>query len=267
MSSVKSTRVVHSSKYAQKKRARRMTTFFLLMFCFAILATSGILISRSSYLKIDSIVVKGVSDTLAGKVRMNALAAAGGGSKEVEKVLRENFHEINTLDVRRSGLRELTLKLMERTPAAIVCSGFRDEEDSSTCYLSDRSGFIFAPASTTLATQTFTRYYVPTDRGNSPIGTIFVDGNRFQDLEKFVSGARKGGLSPLGVLIGEHGEYEMYVKNMNSDSEVTIYFDDKSPFETTLSNLLVFWQNSRSTKQSFDYINLRFGNTVYYSTQ
>ena len=64
----------------------------------------------------------------------------------------------------------------------------------------------------------------------------------------------------------------MFIKNTQKDSEITVYFDDRSPFDSTLQNLLTFWQDSIENKKAtstpaFDYINLRFGNTVYYSTQ
>ncbi len=217
-------------------------------------------------------------------------------SKNIEKAIHKNFMEIDTVSVRRSGFRELTISVEERLPVAVVCSGFREDisqnktqgDSPVNCYFSDKHGYIFrsmASSSTqfspSISRDSYTHYYVPTDKEDSLLGATFIEEKRFQELEKFVKGARLGGLFPLGILIGQNGEYEMYMKNKKVDSEITVYFDDKAPFGNTLSNLLTFWQNllqnarqnSKSattpiiTTQAFDYIDLRFGNAVYYIAQ
>lgn len=218
---------------------------------------------------------------------------------KIENVLQDMFKDINTITVSRSGLRELTVSLQERVPVAVVCFSFLEHSTATegnngatNCFYSDRHGYIFSPISSSTTPSSFTKisssisipsfdtldsysyYYVPTDKATSPLGTTFVDEKRLGELENLINGTHQGGLSPLGILIGDNGEYELYVKNKKGDSEVTVYFDDKVPFEKTLSNLLTFWQNPFGTKSlkatttpAFDYINLRFGNTVYYSTQ
>jgi hypothetical protein len=221
---------------------------------------------------------------------------------KLEKTLQDTFKEINTITIKKTGFQEITLSVQERIPVAIVCFSFLEggsAADGNTgalnCFYSDRHGYIFSSISSSTILSSFTKisssvslpsfatldsysyYYVPTDKATSPLGTTFVTEKRFEELENLTNGAHQGGLSPLGILIGDNGEYELYVKNKKGDSEVTIYFDDKVPFDTTLSNLLTFWQNplgtagvkgkKATTTPAFDYINLRFGNTVYYSTQ
>ncbi len=266
MSSLKTSRALHSPKYVQRKRKRLFVTVFLFILCIVTISVSIILLLRSPFFKIDRIIVNGSPTLPLEKIQQEALSLLDKDSEDIKKTLLEDFKEIETVSIRRSGLRTLTLNLEERLPAAVVCLGFRDEDlPSSDCYTSDKHGYIFMSATTT---DSSTRYYLPTDKGDNPLGTTFIIEKRFQELERFVVGSRKGGLSPLGVLIGEDGDYEMYMKNKKGNSEVTVYFDDKAPFDNTLSNLLTFWQNSlASTTIAFDYINLRFGNTVYYSTQ
>ena len=119
---------------------------------------------------------------------------------------------------------------------------------------------------------------MPNIKGNMIAGISFIDEKTFNRLENFVSGSIKEGIFSLGILIGENGEYEMYAKNTftknnaSNTDYITIYFDDKTPLETTFSNLVTFWKdailkNKNADFPVFDSINLHFGNTVYYSKQ
>ena len=82
-----------------------------------------------------------------------------------------------------------------------------------------------------------------------------------KNLQDFVKGVRASGISTLGILIGEEGSYELYIKNRDLSTAV-VYFDDRIPFESTMSNLLAFWDNKEA---NYNYINLRFGNNIFYS--
>lgn len=275
-----------SSKYAQKLRTRRIVIGFLSILCLLTIAAAVILAMRSSLFEINKVVVKGTAMLSSQEIEKKALESAPLGSAEIKKNILSDFMGIESVSLSRSWFKTLTITVHERVPAAIVCPGFRDDTASGVaasagCYASDAHGYVFSTvASTTsaLSTNSLTSYYIPTDSGETLLGTHFVEEKRFDELEHLVQGARLGGLSPQGILIEDNGEYEMYVKNQKGDSEVTVYFDDKAPFDATLSNLLTFWQNfpkkkdaknttPATTTQSFDYINLRFGNTVYYSTQ
>lgn len=287
MSSFKISHGLHSPKYAQKKRKKILLVIFLCIFCASALLAFSVLLARSPFFQIDTIAVKGSSAFPTDMIKEKVLSVIHNDSEKIayglfpktsifffskdkiEKALRQDFKEIDTLSIRRSGPRELTLFLQDRLPSALVCFGFREDNLSKNCYFSDKHGYVFLSlTSSSRPADSYNHYYIPTDKGDNPFGTAFIEEKRFQELERFVNGSRRGGLFPLGVLIEENGDYEMYIKNKKGNSEVTVYFDDKAPFDATLSNLLTFWQNyPATTTPTFDYINLRFGNTVYYSTQ
>ncbi len=265
-------RKLQSSKYTQKKRARRAVRNTLWLLCMLVSAAFVLLILKSSLFQITTIHVAGADTTSQKEIQETVMSTLSKTSSPniflfskdaVTKAILDAFPMINSLTISRSGLGALAIGVEERTPAVTVCFGFREESTDADCYVSDRRGYIFAPAASTTASS-LNHYYVSTDKGTSPIGTTFTDEKHLGALEHLVQGVHAGGLTPLGILIGENGTYEMYVKNKEGESEVTIYLDDKAPFDTTLANLLTFWNASTST---FDYINLRFGNTVYYSTQ
>jgi hypothetical protein len=192
----------------------------------------------------------------------------------IAKSLRDKFVEIKDFSIQRTGLTEISVYLEERIPSAIACSGFREDSSTENCYFSDSRGYVFKALSTStpvIVDKKYNRYYVPRDNGEVTTGKNFIEEKRFLELENFLSRAIRGGLTPLGILIGEDGEYEMYIKNIVGKSEATVYFDDKLSFNETLSNLLTFWENTVKGKKTttglpFEYINLRFGNSIYYST-
>lgn len=283
-----SLRNLQSQKFIERRKKKMQALVFLCTLAFFTLSATGILFLRSSFIQVQKVSVKGTTIVPEKAIEASALSALSGSyfnviphssiffvsKRRIREALSKEYAEINNFTISRSGLSKITISLKERTPVAIVCSGFREEGDENDCFVSDSSGYVFSSASTTVLANAadFNHYYVPTDKGDITPGTNFVVESRFKELEKFLLGARRAGLLPLGVLVGDNGEYEMYLKNKKGESEATVYFDDRAPFDTTLTNLLTFWNNpsekrSATTTQSFDYINLRFGNTVYYSTE
>ncbi len=284
-------RGIHSQKFTEKRRKKKQAVLFLFLLCFFTISASLILLLRASFLQIKTVTVEGTTHAPAAAVSAAALASLGTGSylhlipfsniffyrkNAITTSVTNDFKEIKSLSIHRDGLAGLKLSITERTPAAIVCAGFRDDTNDDSnhndCYLSDDQAYVFAhesASSTEFAA--LNHYYVPSAAGTTTIGQNFVSKDRFTQLQDFWKGALRGGLLPLGILLSDNGQYEMYVKG-GRDGETTIYFDDRSAFEKTLENLLAFWQNSlrttsATTTPAFDYINLRFGNTVYYSRQ
>lgn len=193
----------------------------------------------------------------------------------IKNNLLNKFKFIDSLSL-KDGLRTgLQISVSERQPSAIVCDGFRQDDYLSSgenCFFADKEGYIYEK---TDLDKSYNTYYIPNDKENLSPGSYFPNKDKFNELQDFFGGVLKGGLYPLGVLIGENGEYEMYIKNLPStasSSEVTVYFDDRNSLPATLSNLVSFWQDALlkdKDKQApaFDYINLRFGNTIYYTKQ
>ena len=301
ISSFTSTRTHHSKKFAEKKRKKMIVLICAATLFGGVAITAFAFLVRAPFLQVHTVVVEGSTFVPKEKIEAATLASLSGNyfhivpfgstlflsKSRIRDSITHSFKELQDFSIHRTGLSQITLSLEERVPAAIVCAGFRDDSVDDTCFWSDKHGYVFnslASTTETLATtasdssfsnfslKDYDHYYIPTDAGDIKIGENFIEEKTFQNLEKFVKGAAKGGLFPLGVLVGDNGEYEMYIQNKKDPSEVTIYFDDHAPFDTTLSNLLTFWQNpstgkKATTTESFDYINLRFGNTVYYSTQ
>lgn len=290
MSSLRTKHTVHSSKFAERKRREIVIVFFLCSFCAILLLTAFILLVRSGPLQIMNVNVVGTSLSGNDLIANAAHKVLTDGTRrfvpdtsilffsksKIATVIASQFPNVKDFSISRTGFSQITISIYDRTPVAIVCTGFRDEEGNDDCLWSDERGFVFSPVASTSMEyneSTYNHYYVP---GGVELGKYFLEEKIFRDLEIFMKGAVHGGLETRGILIGENGQYEMYIKNRNGASEATVYFDNRAPFDATLENLLTFWQNGLEKKKSslsststsaINYINLRFGNTVYYSTE
>lgn len=281
---------LHSQKFLEKKRKKRQVLFSLVLVCFFTGTATLILLLRAPFLQIHSISVEGSDITPSNAIAAAALESLHGSyfhvvpyssafffpKSKIEEAVTTTYKGVGNFSIHRNGITGLKLILDERDPAAVVCSGYREDTIDDTCYWSDNKGLVFGKIATSSQAMAdkLNHYYVPAGEGTSTVelGNNFVDEDTFTKLQKFLEGSATGGLTPLGILVGDNGEYEMYIKNKAGDSEVTVYFDRHTPFETTLDHLLTFWQNSviknKDNKSPiFNYINLRFGNTVYYSVQ
>jgi hypothetical protein len=261
--------------------------FFLAMFSLVIILGAIVVLARLPFMQIRNVAVDGTTIASQEEISNVALSALEGSyfnlipqrsilffpKQKIHRAVQSSFKEIQDFKIKRKNLTTVSLSLAERVPVAIVCSGFRDDSNDEKCFWSDRHGYIMssiASSSTAFSEKAYSYFYVPETQGEVKPGKNFLSEKRFKELLQFIENASRGGLSPLGMLIGENGEYEMYIRNRDGKSEATVSFDERSPFEITISNLLAFWQNGGKTGQasstaSYDYINLRFGNTVYYS--
>ena len=268
---------LHSPKYIQKRRRKVIIGLIFYTALLAVLVSLFILLLRSSFLEIKTIEARGLASLSPELVQSRVLSAIDGHyfkiipksniifypEEDVQEILKNSFKEIDNVEIKRKGLSKIFVDVRERVPAAIVCSGFHEEDmENNDCYFSDSLGYIFGKVHKPYP-ENYNRYYISTSQSEIMAGVSFIDQGRFQDLQKFMDSSLRSGIYPLGILISDDGEYEMYVK-----PDTTVYFDDRSSFDTTLSNLLAFWHNAKDKATStpiFNYINLRFGNTIYYS--
>lgn len=290
MSLFQRSRTLQSPKYAKKRQKKLVGAVFLFCISVAVIIAASIYLLKASFLQIDTIFIDNtdISPVISKEIKENALDILSGNyfnlipksnilffpKNLMVKTIHDSFREIDTIAIRRTGLSDITISIKDRIPVALVCAGFREENSNNeTCFLADRHANVFAPfdavsTSTGISASTYNRYYVPADKISLSTSTGFIDERIFSELQTFVDGATRGGLAPQGVLIGEGGEYEMYTK-----SGTTVYFDNRIPLATSLSNLMTFWQNSleknkKSTSTAvFDSVNLHFGKAIYYSHQ
>ena len=270
------TRTLQSPKYLQKKRKKTTIKVFLSVVCILFVITAFVLFLRLPFFQITTVKLEKPGSLPAGELEAKALAATKGNylyviprsfsflypKDDMTVAVMDAYKKIDSMRIVRKSFSTLEITVSERVPEAIVCEGFREEDELDECFFADKDGFIFTE-SPGFSDGVYSRYYVNSDSNKLALGTNFIDQAGFRALQAFVSGIRANGISTLGMLIGSAGSYDLYIKNMDQSTAV-VYFDDRIPLDDTMSNLIAFWDNTKA-KGNFDYINLRFGNNVFYS--
>lgn len=200
----------------------------------------------------------------------------------IEDAAKNISARIIEVDAERNGAKKIILKVIEKTPVAIVCTGLPDWKNSQLifdssdqCYQADIDGYLFMKEASSTETSHLGRYYIPglTENGKNGnmIGKYAASTTEFANLRKFYQGAKANGISARAILAKGYGEYELYADNPivadKDPSTIVIYFNERNGFDNQLTNLVSFWKQEVENGMkmvNFESIKLQYGPKVYY---
>ena len=238
-------------------------------------------VSYLSYLpqyNIAEIHVEGAQEIAVEPVKMLAQATLADGAYHfisrsniflypraaIEDAVKNAFPRIRSAHVSRASLlaTALTVQVEERQPFALWCP---PAQEAAECYVMDEDGFIFATrASTSERTQYVFSGGLPAQAGlassSSPIGQWFARAH-LPGLIALLHSLGQTGFEPAGASI--EGRQDFFIP-LRDGFYIKASFGQEA---TTLSkNLeLVLSSDTLKGKQGeLEYVDLRFGNRVYY---
>ncbi len=275
-------RTLQSAKYLEKKRKRLLVTYSLISFVVVVVIALMILILRIPFFQISNVVVRGNTAVNTVELQNIALNQLKGNyalvipksnfifypKSSIEDAIYSSFPKIDRQNIELDGINSIHIDVTERAPSILVCDGYSDDGSDESCYFADSLGFVYEK-SPIFSENVYFKYFMNTSSSSVAIGSVFLNKDRFAKLQQFISELNSTIIDATGLLIGDDGSYELYIKNPDGSSGV-VYFDDRTPLENTKSNLLVFWQNALDKKiglthmPSFEYVNLRFGKNIFY---
>lgn len=185
---------------------------------------------------------------------------------EIEAAIEEYFPRVENARISRESLlaNAITVSIEEREPFARWCSISRasfTEEQIELCYAIDTGGFIFAPVSTTTAAFA-TRYVFEGSLAttSSPVGQTYLSGT-FAGVVTLLERLGQAGFSP--ERISAEGEQDFSV---NLSQSFTIRASFGADVGSLVRNLELVLSSEalRGEEDELEYIDLRFGNRVYY---
>lgn len=210
----------------------------------------------------------------------------------LSKYLAEKFKRIDTISISLKDARTLAVVISERKPTSLWCGdgvraeifdGHTSESDANhqatsteekttnketeKCYFLDDLGTVFAEAPE-FSGDAYFRYYGPISTSSGqryPIGESFpVSNTGFSDLARFVSRLFAMSLEPQYLSVKDGGQFEAVLSG-----GAKIYFDNKNSVDQQADNLSVILRSDTFSATSsigkiVDYIDLRFGNKLYY---
>ncbi|MEX2029314.1 MAG: hypothetical protein WD963_02425 [Candidatus Paceibacterota bacterium] len=185
--------------------------------------------------------------------------------KEIKNKLNDQFTRIGNIDFSvqsEANKKVLEILITEREALYMWCGETLPEPVDVKCYFIDKEGYIFAE-SPYFSGEVYFKFY------GSPIegSKLFPD---FQKLIFFKTALESIALKPVALHAQENGDIEVFLSAGNILPGPKVIFKKSSDFQKVVENLkaaldteplLSDFKNKYST---LEYIDLRFGNKVYY---
>lgn len=203
---------------------------------------------------------------------------------KIEKYIPQVTAKVMDASVSLDGLHTIEIKITNREPDAIICASLPEslETDAEStdidCYLADKNGLIFDKAPL-FSGVVYDRFFIPalsekaTTTGGL-IGEYATTSEIYSEMRNIYNTVAKIIGEVFGVLIKDGGEYEIYIKNPipgSSDNRTAvIYMNKNSSISEQLDNLNLFWlsitkdKNGKVNVPQFDYIDLRYGSSIFF---
>lgn len=173
--------------------------------------------------------------------------------RTIEADLAQEFPRIKTVRVARESLlaSALVVAVEERSPYASWCK-------ESMCYVLDSRGFIFAER--TESPEREYTFYGGLAATKSPIGQVFLEG-RLHGVVALLDMLKNAGFPPQGFAVTNDTDFAI---TLASGQQLLGSFEQSN--DDFLRNLTTTLQaeSLQGKFETLQYIDLRFGNRVYY---
>lgn len=187
-------------------------------------------------------------------------------TNDLEKKLIAEFPRLKRVMINRTSFTALSVLVEERDPYAFWCS------DTNTCYFLDKNGFIFAPAAQFSKNSTFVRYVGGEADSLHPIGSQFISEDAFAAAQTLIDELKRRLHLRATQVTREDEHFSIAVAPNGSLSTFSILVTATSSYEQALLDFETIiesadFKEAVPSLSSLDYIDLRFGNKVFYTTK
>ncbi len=259
------------SGYLKRRRNKYLSIFYILVISFFVLFGLLVYLSRLEMFRVFDTYITGavlvekyelgeeVNSFLSGNVffffpKNNIFIY---DKKELISYLENKFPRIESIKARFDGESTLSLEITERSPYALWCNSLDEEE----CFFMDKNATVYSKAPK-FSGDAYFKYYGLIE--GDPLGQkYFSDIELFNSLGQFINYTEKLNLSPFYLKILDNGQYELYLLEGGR-----ILFDSESTLDQVAFNLEAILTSpdlaSTTSFKNLDYIDLRFGNKLFY---
>jgi cell division septal protein FtsQ len=263
-----------STRLVEKKRKLRFARVLLALsvpIAFAIFVSW---ISDHEDLQLTMIEVKGnagVDTSDIEEIVEHNLAGAYAGffsranrflypENKIEKEIHETFPEVKTVQL-AAREKTVTVNVVERKPAYTWCKGMPKDRDKLGCYYMDEDGFVFAEAPRYSGNVFFAYYGIITEV--DPITKTYMSGEQFIVTEQMYSALKQNGIHTVALVALDSGVRELYLTD-----GAKILFKDSQDGAKLVDALRIVKEETQLFNplelEDLEYIDMRFGNKIYY---
>jgi cell division septal protein FtsQ len=171
---------------------------------------------------------------------------------EIVDALKTELPRIKSVGISRESLlaQAVIVSLEERYPQYTWCEAER-------CFLMDEDGYIFAEANGEETAYTFRGGLIPTQ---APIGQTFLRGH-FKDVVELLSLLQGAGHAPVSVTVENEKDMSIFLQ---SGFYLKVAFASEASEVVKNLELILASDALRGNLDTLEYVDLRFGNRVYY---
>lgn len=188
--------------------------------------------------------------------------------EKIEIAILENFLRVKEVSVKKKIFSGLAVEIKERENVVLACRG-------QECYFADENGFVFEKAPDFSGGLYLKIYDERNDEENNGIaasstqpkptmvvglGASVLPTEEFKNLFLFAGKVNSSINEVVKIILKDEGVYEIFVKE-----GWKIMLKENSEPKVTFSNLITALDSQiKDSRKKLDYIDLRFGNKVYF---
>lgn len=278
-----------SPQYARRQREQRTRRVGVASVSIVVILLSIIFVSRLDMFQIQSVRIEGSNVTAADDV-LGKIATLTDGAylfvfpktnvllypkQGILSAIRQQWLRVEAvsaeLDGQWRGQATLVVRMVERQPMYVWCGYFAPEmvvagSGSEQCVYSDEAGYLYAMAASFSGTP-YVKLYGGLATGTSPVGAHYLASSTpgtFGSALSFVSAI--GGVDffgasfkPLALIAKEEDEFEVVTAG-----GTRIFFTLDQDIQRSIQAFRRIVESERLTTAPVEYIDLRYGNKVYY---
>ncbi len=264
------------SRLARARRSRRRTSALLALGGGLLIIAALVIVSRLPSLQVRSVVVSGNEATTEEELRTVIDENLKGHylflipksniflypRAAIENAITAAIARVATANVSSADLSTISVVIKERGPSALWCEGVVDLNDPvpDPCYFIDGDGLIYGKAPV-FSGNVFLRFWGI--HGGDPTGLRLMPLSEYRELSFLLNTLPKFSLEPTDVVFD------------NQNADVTVHLKGRARllFSRTqgLGDVLLNLDSVLSSEPlegkdslTIDYIDLRFGNKIFY---
>ncbi len=258
--------------HKMKERERWYKIIALFLFLILFIATP-IYLFRMDQFQVGNIELKGnnvtqyediariVTDNLDGNYlfifpKSNALIYP---KDKIKNDILNSIPRIENIDLALVNPKTLKIEISEREPSGIYCLDLKSRSEG--CYFMDKDGFIFSKAPSFSGDVYY--LYSSDPPLEDPLGKYYLTTTEFQQLLPFVTTLKDINI-PTRSLLSTSNEY--YLELIGNGKIIINKDDDLKKVAENIESFLKDQEITRSSNfiESVSYIDMRFGNKVFY---